>query len=143
MAHFSVKQRSPFKKSFCASRRHKRQTASRCLANFFSPFRKPLKLLAQQRPPQKPAATKSDAAALGRAAPVMRNRRDVANHHNVQTGGSQSAHSGFTTGAGALHPHFNRLQAVLIARIAGGAERSLLRGVRSALARTPEADRAG
>src|SRR5205814_9172613 len=40
MAHFSVKQRKPFKNSFCPSRRHRRQTASRCLANFYSPFPK-------------------------------------------------------------------------------------------------------
>jgi hypothetical protein len=37
MAHFSVKQRSPFKNNFCPSRRHRRQTASRCLANFDLP----------------------------------------------------------------------------------------------------------
>src|SRR5437870_12287129 len=37
IAHFSVKQRRPFKNSFCPSRRHRRQTASRCLANFYSP----------------------------------------------------------------------------------------------------------
>src|SRR5215831_13842926 len=40
MAHFSVKQRRPFKNSFCPSLRHRRQTASRCLANFYSPFEK-------------------------------------------------------------------------------------------------------
>src|SRR5260370_22217747 len=40
IAHFSVKQRRPFKNSFCPSRRHRRQTASRCLANFYSPFPK-------------------------------------------------------------------------------------------------------
>src|SRR5260370_17137188 len=34
IAHFSVKHRNPFKNSFCPSRRHRRQTASRCLANF-------------------------------------------------------------------------------------------------------------
>src|SRR5947208_7079303 len=100
MAHFSVKQRSPYRKSFCASRRHKRQTASRCLANFFSPFGKPLKLLAQQRPPQKAAATKSDAAALGRTAAVMRNRRDVANDHDVQARGGKRAHGGLAARAG-------------------------------------------
>src|SRR5277367_1903565 len=38
MAHFSVKHRRPFKKSFCPSRRHSRQTASRCLAKCFSFF---------------------------------------------------------------------------------------------------------
>src|SRR5207248_6761168 len=38
MAHFSVKQRRPFKNSFCPSLRHRRQTASRCLANDISPL---------------------------------------------------------------------------------------------------------
>src|SRR5260370_38586160 len=38
MAHFSAKQRSPFKNSFCPSRRHRRQTASRCLAKYVSPL---------------------------------------------------------------------------------------------------------
>src|SRR5271170_6427351 len=40
MAHFSVKHRRPFRKSFIPSRRHKRQTASRCLAKALSPFQK-------------------------------------------------------------------------------------------------------
>src|SRR6478735_5006706 len=48
MAHFSVKQRSPFKNSFCASRRHKRQTASRCLANFDSPFENQFTVVSSQ-----------------------------------------------------------------------------------------------
>src|SRR6202034_3231421 len=38
MAHFSVKHRSPLRKSFIPSLRHKRQTASRCLAKALSPF---------------------------------------------------------------------------------------------------------
>src|SRR5215475_13373207 len=126
MAHFSVKQRSPFKKSFCASRRHKRQTASRCLANFFSPFGKTMaggqyhwpKLCL---PRLKSGLPTSNAAALGRTAAVVRNRRDVANHHNVQACGGQSAHGGFAAGAGTLHAHFDRLETVLIARVAGGA----------------------
>src|SRR5262245_59658399 len=111
MAHFSVKQRSPFKNSFCPSRRHKRQTASRCLANFFSPFGKTVaggqfkrpraETLCKQR--HKTAATKhSDTAALRRTTAIMRNRRDVANHNNVQARCSQSAHGGFTAGTGSL-----------------------------------------
>jgi len=40
IAHFSVKQRKPFKNSFLPFLRHRRQTASRCLANFYSPFPK-------------------------------------------------------------------------------------------------------
>jgi hypothetical protein len=35
-----VKQRNPFKNSFCPSRRHRRQTASLCLANFYLPSQK-------------------------------------------------------------------------------------------------------
>ena len=38
IAHFSVKHRRPFRKSFIPSRRHNRQTASRCLAKCFSPL---------------------------------------------------------------------------------------------------------
>src|SRR5256885_2834771 len=38
MAHFSVKHRSPLRNNFIVSRRQRRHTASRCLANFFSPF---------------------------------------------------------------------------------------------------------
>jgi hypothetical protein len=38
MAHFSVKQRSPFKNSFCPSLRQSRQIASRCRAKCVSPF---------------------------------------------------------------------------------------------------------
>src|SRR2546425_8004770 len=38
MAHFSVKHRRPFRKSFWPSRRHSRHTASRCLANCSSPL---------------------------------------------------------------------------------------------------------
>src|SRR5271167_2586480 len=47
MAHLSVKQRMPFKNSFCPSRRHRRQTASLCLANFYSPFAKLSKYVIQ------------------------------------------------------------------------------------------------
>src|SRR5258708_8062604 len=49
MAHFSVKHRKPFKNSFCPSLRHRRQTASRCLANFYSPFQKLSKLFVAQQ----------------------------------------------------------------------------------------------
>jgi hypothetical protein len=62
-----VKQRSPFKKSFCPSRRHSRQTASRCLANSL--------LLYSSRLLNTPA--------LGRAAPIVRNRGYVLDMRNV------------------------------------------------------------
>src|SRR6266436_9250426 len=45
IAHFSVKHRKPFKNSFCPSRRHRRQTASRCLANFLFSLPQTLKKL--------------------------------------------------------------------------------------------------
>src|SRR5690242_3323030 len=54
MAHFSVKQRRPFKNSFCPSLRHRRQTASRCLANFYSPFQNPRSLKTEIRNSLKP-----------------------------------------------------------------------------------------
>src|SRR5256885_3890849 len=134
MAHFSVKQRKPFKKSFCPSRRHRRQTASRCLANFYSPFPKLSESFLM-------AVISSNAAALRRTAAVVRNRRDVADQHDVQSGGSQRAHGGLASGAGTLHPNFHALHPVLVARHARGSQRGLLRGVRRALARALEADR--
>src|SRR5262245_66529936 len=83
---------------------------------------------------------RSDAAALRRTAPVMRNWRDVADHHDMQTGSGQRTHGRFSAGPRALHAHFNRLETVLIAGVAGGTERRLLCRIRSALARALEAD---
>src|SRR4029077_17942402 len=97
IAHFSVKHRKPFKNSFCPSRRHRRQTASRCLANFLFSLPQTLK--------KSPAAqlsrlcTKSNSAALGRTAAVVWYRRDIANHYDVQAGGGQSAHGGLASRA--------------------------------------------
>src|SRR5512145_35338 len=62
-AHFSPKQRSPFRKSFIPSRRQSRQTGPRILAKC-----SPLSCLAT--PPSHPAP-------LGRPAAVVRNRRHV------------------------------------------------------------------
>jgi hypothetical protein len=164
MAHFSVKHRRPFRNSFCASRRQRRHTASRCLANFDSPFPIPSELFwreenlrsrlislhrAQTRfilpKPQNEEAVsarykESNAAALWRTAAVVRNRRDVTNDHDVQSGGGQSAYRGFAAGTRTLPANFAALHAVLIAGVAGSVQRGLLRGVRCALARTLEAD---
>src|SRR5215813_1584379 len=71
---------------------------------------------------------RSDAAALGRTAAVMRNRRDVADHHNMQASSGQRTHGRFTAGAWTLHAHFDRLETILVAGVAGGTERRLLRG---------------
>src|SRR5690348_7922918 len=151
MAHFSVKQRRPFKNSFCPSLRHRRQTASRCLANFYSPFTKltntfvfPLNIPAFTAMHRlKPVLPKSHAAALWRTAAVVRHRRNVADEHDVQSCGRQRTDSRFAPRAGALYPHFHALHAVLIARYARGSQRSLLRSVRRALARTLKTDGAG
>src|SRR5260221_5436962 len=90
-----------------------------------------------------PYSEKSDAAALRRTAAVVRNRRDVANHHNVQTRSGQSAHGGFAAGTRPLNADFNALHPVLVARSGCRRKRGLLRRVRSALARTLEPDCAG
>src|ERR1700676_1417279 len=140
MAHFSVKHRKPFKNSFCPSRRHRRQTASRCLANFL--FSLPQTLNKSWWHSQFWRSPKSNSAALGRTAAIMWNRRDIANHHDVQAGGSQRAHRRLASGARTLHFHFHTFHPVLVARHPRGSQRSLLRGVRRALARAFEADRA-
>src|ERR1700686_664413 len=137
-AHFSVKHRKPFKNSFCPSRRHRRQTASRCLANFL--FSLPQTLKNSVWHSQSRLRSKSNSAALWRTAAVVRNRRDVANHHDMQSCGGQRAHRGLASGARAFHFHFHALHPVLVARDACGRQRSLLRGVRRAFTRTFEAD---
>src|SRR5580692_3951534 len=82
----------------------------------------------------------SNSAALRRTAAVVRNRRDVADQHDVQSGGGQRAYCGLASGARTLHTDFDALHAVLVARDARGSQRSLLRGVRRALARALETD---
>src|SRR5215813_1944770 len=103
MAHFSVKHRKPFKKSFCPSRRHRRQTASRCLANFYSPFSKLSKLV-------RTAAL--NAAALRRTAAVVRNRRHVADRHDVNARSSQSADGRLASRTRTLHTDLDGFQTV-------------------------------
>src|SRR5258707_4917682 len=83
----------------------------------------------------------SNAAALRRTAAVVRNRRDVADHHDVQAGGSQRAHGRLAPGTWTLHADFHALHPVLVARHSCGGQRGLLRGVGRTLARSLEADR--
>src|SRR5713226_6507342 len=134
IAHFSVKHRKPFKNSFCPSRRHRRQTASRCLANFL--FSLPQTLKKSLWPSHFFCSTAnlrcdtstSDSPPLWRTAAVVRNRRHVANHHDVQSRSSQSAHGGLASRTRAFHAHFYALHPVLVARDARGGQRSLLSG---------------
>src|SRR5882762_985868 len=146
IAHFSVKHRKPFKNSFCPSRRHRRQTASRCLANFLFSLPQTLKkslwfsYLFCGTANLGCARQASDASPFRRTAAVVRNRRHVANHDDVQSRGSQRAHRGLTSRTWAFHAHFHALHSVLVTRDARGGQRSLLRSVRRAFARTLEAD---
>src|SRR5260370_10963459 len=153
IAHFSVKQRKPFKNNFCPSRRHRRQTASRCLANFYSPFPKLSKsfLLVGQAflsvlfcLPRRRGQTRMSvlhAAALRRTAAVVRNRSDIADYHDVESRGGQCPHSRLASGTGTLHANLHALHPVLITRHARGSQRGLLRGVRRAFARSLKPDR--
>src|SRR5262245_51485220 len=79
-----------------------------------------------------------DATLLGRAATVVRDRRDVGNAGDLQTTGIQRAHRGFTTGAGATDADFDVLHAVLLRRDSRLLSRHLRRE-RRRLARTAEA----
>src|SRR5260221_6519975 len=85
--------------------------------------------------------TRLYAAALWRTAAVVRNRRDIADGHDMQPGSSQRAHRGFASRTRTLYFHFHALHAELVARRACGGQSSLLGGVGRALARTLEADR--
>src|SRR5882672_7289663 len=78
-----------------------------------------------------------NAALLGRAAAVVRNRRDVGNAGDLETAGVQRAHRGFATGARSTDAHFDVLHTVFLRRIAGlfGGD---LRRERRGLARTAE-----
>src|SRR5687767_1191754 len=74
---------------------------------------------------------------LGRAAAVVRDRRDVGNVGDLQTTGVERAHRGLATGARAFDAHFDHLHAVFLrgnASLLGGD----LRGERRALARAAE-----
>src|SRR5271156_1222790 len=135
IAHFSVKHRRPFKKSFCPSRRHSRQTASRCLAKSYLLY---LNLCNFPEYLSRPLY----AAALGRSAAVVRHRRHVLNRVDVQSRRSQRAHCRFPSRARSLHAHFHRFHSVLVTRHARRRRSRLLCRVWRALARTLESHRA-
>src|SRR3546814_18441812 len=61
----------------------------------------------------------SDAAALGRADALVRDRRHVADRRDVETDGLQRADRRFTAGAGALDFDFQRAAAKLGGLLAG------------------------
>src|SRR5690606_41440355 len=79
---------------------------------------------------------------LGRAAAVVRHRRDVRNAGDLDPQGIQGAHGGFAAGTGALDADFQRLDAVLLGHAAGGLG-SHLGGARRPLARALEPGSAG
>src|SRR4029077_3866273 len=58
----------------------------------------------------------SNAAALRRTAAVVRNRRDVADHHDVEAGGGKSAYGGLASGTGTLNADLHALHPVLVTR---------------------------
>src|SRR5437773_12077536 len=81
MAHLSVKQRAPLRKSFIPSRRQSRHFASR--------YRAMARLL---HPPP-----------LRRAAPVVRNRRHVADRGDLEAHGLERADGGLAASPGPTH----------------------------------------
>src|SRR5690606_6283894 len=83
-----------------------------------------------------------DTTTLGRAAAVVRHRRDVRNAGDLDPQGIQGAHGGLAAGAGALDADFQRLDAVFLGHAAGGFG-SHLGGERRRLARALEAGAAG
>src|SRR5208282_6673529 len=113
MAHLSVKQRSPFRKSLTPSRRHSRHTALRYLATPSSPHR-PDVVVGGGKP--------SDSAPLWRAAAVVRDGGDVADGADHQPGGGKRADGGLASGAGPFHAHLDRLHPVLVAGRARGVD---------------------
>src|SRR3954447_11547349 len=118
--HLSVRQRSPFRKSFCPSRRHCLHCGlvSRAILKFL------------------------DAAPLARAAAVVGLRGDVLDAGHFETGGLERADRRLTTGAGTLHQPLDLLEALLDALAGSGIGRDL-RGERRRLAGALEAGAAG
>src|SRR5690606_34148123 len=84
----------------------------------------------------------SDAPALGRAAAVVRNRRDVPDRQDLEADGLQRAQCGLTAGAGTLDLDLEGAHAVLLG-LAAGRLGGQLGGVGSRLARPLEALAAG
>src|SRR5690606_34540386 len=80
----------------------------------------------------------SDAAALGRAAAVVRLRRHVLDRAHLEAGGLQRADRGLAARARALDEHVDLLDTVLLG-LAGSGLRGHAGGVRGGLARALEA----
>src|SRR6476660_3746674 len=98
MAHFSVRQRSPFRNSLRPSRRHSRHFGPRSLATVLDP----------------PPLALTDA--------VVRLRRDVLDAEYLEASGLERADRGLAPGARALHEHFDLQEAMfhpLARRIVG------------------------
>src|SRR5882672_8506408 len=79
---------------------------------------------------------------LGRAAPVVRNRRHVADRTDLQPGTGERLNGGLAAGAWTLHAHVHALHAEvqrftrrLLGRDGGGERRGLLRSLEARLAR--------
>src|ERR671912_2680330 len=85
---------------------------------------------------------RSDAAALGRAAAVVRLGGDVRDRADLEADGLDRADRGLTARARALDEDVDLAHAVLLGPAARGLS-SLLRGVGRGLARALEADLAG
>src|SRR5256884_229310 len=120
MAHLSVKQRAPLRKSFIPSRRQSRHFAPRYRA------------MARLLPPPP----------LRRAAPVVRDRRHVADRGDLEPHGLERADGGLPAGPGPTHEDLDLLEPVLH-RLARGDLRGRLRGEGCALAGAPEAGAPG
>src|SRR5207249_3386848 len=118
IAHFSVRQRSPLRKSFMPSRRHSLQTGPLYLANLDPP---PL---------------------LGPDA-VVRLRGHVLDSENLEAGGLERADRRLTSGARSLDEDLDLLKAVLLDRLAGAGVGGHLSGEGRRLARALEPDGAG
>src|ERR671931_1234781 len=117
MAHFSVRQRSPFRKSFMPSRRQTRHFGPRSRATL-------------------------DPPPLARPYAVVGLRRHVLHAEDLEAGGLKRADRRLPARAGALHEDLDLLEAVLHA-LAGAGVGGDLGGERRRLARALEARRAG
>src|SRR5262245_45037690 len=116
MAHFSVKQRSPLRKSFMPSRRQRRQTEPMYLATI----------------------TLLDPPPLGRSATVVGDGGHVPDGLDLHPRGLQGADGRLAAAARALDPDVQGPQAVVLGGRGGGTG-GLLGGEGSALARALEA----
>jgi len=120
MAHLSVRQRWPFKKSFCPSRRHSRHTASQYLAkqpssdfSTGSEAAATLQEFSSRRCLLVLQPLRLNSTALRRTATVMRNRGNVLQVPDFQPCGRERADRRFTSRPGALHADFHGPHAVV------------------------------